>query len=183
MWNTRQKMHLFLPERKAPLAGLSAAVLTLVLVLFPPLLNADTAIVTMDVGAESSSTAQLTITPTTINFPSANPGTIPNVPAMVNPVSVTANVQTDAASTAVLTVLAAGDLISGGDRIPISKITWTATGDGYIAGTMSKDTAATAGSWQGSGQYSGTFSFFLANSWSYATGSYTQNITYTLAVP
>ena len=91
--------------------------------------------------------------------------------------------KTGSASTATLTVLAAGDLTSGTDTIAISNVTWTATGAGFVAGTMNKTTAQSAGSWTGSGNRSGTFSYFLANSWSYPTGSYTATTTYTLTAP
>jgi hypothetical protein len=82
-----------------------------------------------------------------------------------------------------LTCLASGDLISGINTIAISNITWTATGAGYVAGTMNRTTAQTAGSWTGSGQRTGTFSYFLVNSWSYAIGNYSTSINYTLTAP
>jgi hypothetical protein len=74
-------------------------------------------------------------------------------------------------------------LISGGDTILIGNVTWTATGTGFVPGTMSRTSAQSAGSWTGSGSRSGTFSYFLANSWDYATGSYSASSTYTLTAP
>jgi hypothetical protein len=44
-------------------------------------------------------------------------------------------------------------------------------------------TPQSAGSWTGSGQQNGTFSYFLANSWNYAAGNYTQTVVYTLTAP
>ena len=35
----------------------------------------------------------------------------------------------------------------------------------------------------GSGQYAGTYSYFLANSWTYVPGAYTQTVVYTLTAP
>lgn len=163
--------------------ALAIAAMALISFGFPLFLYAGASIVTLDVEAESESTAQLTITPAAIHFPNANPNTVPAVPALENPVSVTANAQVDVAATATLTVIALGDLISGSDTISSDKISWTASGDGFIAGTMSKDAPVTAGSWVGPGDHSGTFSYFLANSWSYATGNYTQTVTYTLIAP
>jgi hypothetical protein len=61
-------------------------------------------------------------------------------------------------------------------------MTWTATGTGYVAGTMNT-TAQPAGSWTGPGQRIGTFSYFLANSWSYTVGNYSTSINYTLTAP
>ena len=137
----------------------------------------------IDASAQISSAAQLTITPSAINFRDADPNALPSIPANENPVSVTAYAQTTGNKTVTLTVLAAGDLISGNDRILIDNVTWTATGSGFSGGTMSKTSPQNAGSWQRSGTRMGTFSFFLRNSWSYATGHYAQTVTYTLTSP
>ena len=133
--------------------------------------------------APLASSAQLSITPSSLNFPNADPDTVPSIPANENPVTVTANAQTSGNKTVTLSVIAHGDLISGSNTIPIGNVTWTATGSGFQAGTMSKTTPQTAGSWRRSGNRTGTFSFFLKNSWSYATGNYTQTVTYTLTAP
>ena len=52
-----------------------------------------------------------------------------------------------------------------------------------MAGTMNKTTAQSAGSWTGSGNNAGTFTYALVNSWSYATGTYAATATYTLSAP
>jgi hypothetical protein len=39
------------------------------------------------------------------------------------------------------------------------------------------------GAWTGSGNQTGTQTYSLANSWTYATGTYTAALTYTLTVP
>jgi len=137
----------------------------------------------LTVNAAVSARAKLTLDPTTINFPDSDPDTVPSISATENPVDVTAKVRTGAASNATLTCLAGGDLVSGGDTIAISTVTWTATGAGFVAGTMSRLAAQSAGSWTGSGNYSGTFSYALANSWDYEIGNYTATVTYTLTAP
>lgn len=137
----------------------------------------------LTINAIVSPRAKLTLGVAAINFPDADPSTTPSVAATENPVSVDSQVRTGAASTATLTVLAASDLTSGANTIAITNVTWTATGAGYVAGTMSTSAAQTVGSWTGSGDRSGTLSFFLTNSWSYATGSYTANSTFTLTAP
>jgi len=140
-----------------------------------------TAMVT--VAAPLASSAQLTISPNVINFPDANPDTVPTIAATQNPVSVTANAQTGGGRTVTLGVLAQGDLVSGGNTIAINNVTWTATGSGFRNGTMNKTTSQLAGQWTGPGSRTGTFSYSLKNSWSYATGSYTQTVIYTLIAP
>lgn len=136
--------------------------------------------VNMAIGAR----AKLTLGVNTINFPNADPDTVPSILATPNSVSVTASVRTGASSIATLTHRASGNLSAGpGITIPIGNVSWTVTGTGYLAGTMSSSSNVSAGSWTGSGSYAGTFSYFLVNSWSYTTGTYTASTTYTLTAP
>jgi hypothetical protein len=118
-----------------------------------------------------------------MSFPDADPDSVPSNPSNVNPISVTSSARTGSSQTVGLTCLASGDFISGTITISIGNMTWTATGTGYVPGTMDRTTAQTAGSWTGSGQRIGTFSYFLANSWSYTVGSYSTSIGYTLTAP
>jgi hypothetical protein len=56
-----------------------------------------------------------------------------------------------------------------------------ASGAGFSNGTLSAATAQIVGAWTGSGERSGTQTFFFKNLWSYATGTYTLTMTYTLS--
>ncbi len=159
------------------------AVITLTISALSLPVNGGSGTVTTNADADIPSSAQLTISPSSINFRNANPGAVLTIPANENPVSVTANAQIGEQSLATLTVLAIGDLISGSDGIPIENVTWTATGSGFVPGTMNKNSPVSAGSWQGPGEHIGTFSFFMGNSWSYSTGNYSQTVTYTLTAP
>ena len=140
-------------------------------------------VVVVDLAAPVSPGIQLTISPQTINFPNADPDTTPSIGAVENPVQVEADANAGKTKTVLLTVQAQGDLVSGGDAIPISNVRWTATGTGYVAGIMSNTTAVTAGTWVGPGTHRGTFSFFLTNSWQYNRGNYQASVIYTLSVP
>ncbi len=125
------------------------------------------------------------LNPTAISFANANPDAVPSIPAN-SPVAVTAYVTTKSYNTATLTALAQGDLISGSNSIAISNVTWTASGSGFSGGTMSKSAPQSVAQWQGSSPpsgYQGILSFSLRNSWSYATGNYTQRVTFTLTAP
>ena len=124
-----------------------------------------------------SAMAKLTLSSATVTFPNADPDTSPSIAAAEGPVTITAKGKTSNGATIALTLLAADDLRSGSDRIPISNVTWTASGAGFAAGTMSKVAAQTVGSWTNSGNRTGTQRFALANSWSYAAGSYTTTAT------
>jgi hypothetical protein len=137
---------------------------------------------TLTINATVSAKAKLTLGEAAINFPDADPDSVPSIAATENPVSVTVKAQTGSASSVTLTAQANGDLDSGTDTIAITNVTWTATGAGFVGGTM--DTAAqSAGAWTGSGRRDGTFSYALANSWDYMPGSYSQTVVYTLTVP
>jgi hypothetical protein len=158
--------------------------MALVLLTLPgPSWGAGTVSSVVTLNAPMSASAQLTINPLTINFPNADPDAMPSIPANENPVQVTANVTTGNNKTVTLTALAQGDLVSGGDSIAISNVTWTASGGGFSGGTLSKRAAMPVGTWTGPGTYTGTLSFFLKNSWSYASGNYTQRVTFTLTAP
>ncbi len=134
----------------------------------------------LTINASVLSRAELTLSPTTINFPDANPTTTPSI-AADSPVAVNARVRTTGTPT--LRVLANADLTSGPDTIGADQVTWTA-GAPFIAGTMNIVTPQDAATFvAGSGQYSGTYTFALANSWSYAVGAYTTTATYTLTAP
>ena len=107
------------------------------------------------------------------------------IAAKEGPITVRAFAVTKSGDTLELNVAAADDLSDGGsETIGIGAIKWTATGDGYAAGTMAK-TDVTAGSWTGSilHWHAGTFTFsFSRNYATQAPGSYSATATYTLSV-
>ena len=145
--------------------------------------NAFAATQTLTVNASVASRAELTIAPNSISFADSSPTTSPTINAN-STVAVTANVRTASNSKATLVAAVSGDLTSGSDTVPISNISWTASGTPFIAGTLNKTTAQSAASFSnGSGSYSGTYSFTMVNSWSYNTGSYAATVTYTLTAP
>ncbi|MBT0653281.1 hypothetical protein [Geomobilimonas luticola] len=128
--------------------------------------------------------ATLNLTPATINFPDGDPTSLPSVAATENPVVVTAKIRKDPSAALLATLVCqGGPLVSGGDQIPSSGITWTATGTGFTGGTLSSATPQQVGNWTTSGTYIGNLNFRLANLWTYAIGSYTGSITYTLTAP
>jgi hypothetical protein len=137
---------------------------------------------TLTVNAQVLAKAKLTLSVAAINFSDADPDVTPAVAATENPVSVTVKAHTGSGSTVTLTVKADGDLQATGGTIPITNVSWTASGAGFVGGTMDT-TAVAAGSWTGPGQYSGQFRFFLANNWSYQPGNYSQTVVYTLTAP
>lgn len=127
---------------------------------------------------------QLSVSPRTITFASANPDTSPTVTAA--PISVTVRVKGPKLLQWHLSVLADGDLVSGPSTIPISNVTWTATqAPPFQNGTLSRTTAQTLAGGTGTlnpGKTS-TMTFSLVNSWLYDAGTYTQTLTFTLSSP
>jgi len=140
------------------------------------------------INAEVANRAKLTLGVAEIHFPAADPDATPSIEATENApsgVSVEVKAHTGSGSTVDLTVTALGDLDNGTDTIDIGNVTWTAFGDaGFTPAGGAMSLGGTAvGSWTGSGNRSGSFLYFLANSWDYAVGNYTATVTYTLTAP
>lgn len=128
--------------------------------------------------------AKLSITPATINFADFDPTSMPLVSASENPVQVTVKIRKDPSAALLATLVCqGGPLVSGGDTILSSSISWTAAGTGLVAGTLSSSTPQAVGNWTASGNYTGTLNFSLANLWTYSIGTYTGSILYTLTAP
>jgi hypothetical protein len=136
----------------------------------------------LTVNATVTGTGKLTISPTTINFGNADPDTVPSIPAD-STVSVNAKARTASGSAVTLTHKANDDLKDGTKTIAITNVSWTAVGSGYVAGTMDKGADQAVGSWSGPGNYGGTLTYSMANSWSYEPGSYSATTVFTLTVP
>ena len=138
----------------------------------------------LTIGATVSNTGKLTISPSTISFPDADPDTVGFIAPSEGPVTVDAKAKTSGGGGITLDVLANGDLTTGSDIIAISNIAWTSGSPDYNGtGTMNKTTAQPVGSWSNSGWHQGVLNFRLANSWSYAVGSYSASATFTLTYP
>jgi hypothetical protein len=142
--------------------------------------------------AQQQATANVTATATVaakarldvtgaVAFGDADPETVLFIDA--SPIDVTVKARTAPSETVTLTVEADGDFENADLQvIPIANLTWLAGGTGFIAGTAST-AAVSVGSWTGPGTRNGTQTYRLANSWAYATGSYSVQLTYTLTVP
>jgi hypothetical protein len=167
----------------ASLAAVAAALGAAALLAAPSAAQAATATQNLTINATVAARATLTLGAGTINFPDSDPDTVPSIAAAENPVSVTARIRTGSGNTPTLTVAASGPLTSGGDTIAISNVTWTAAAAPFIGGTMNTVAQSAATFAAGSGTYTSSFSFFLANSWAYNLGAYTASATYTLTAP
>jgi hypothetical protein len=135
-------------------------------------------------GNASAQIVQLTISPQTIAFPSADPDTTPVLTAP--PLTVTYRVYVSFGSEWRITALASDDFRNGSSVIPASAVTWTASPTPpFRAGTLSSSLAQTLASGTGDVFYhaDSTISFSMPNAWSYDVGTYTTTITFTISCP
>ena len=166
--------------KKAVWSGFLAA--TAVLMMSTPLFaqanDAAAIAVTVNVNAR----AKLTLGTAAITWADADPDVVATLSS--GAVSVDVKARTSGGSTVALTVLASDDLKSGTDVITINNLTWSGAGANFAAtGTSNKTTAQSVASFINSGNRSGFQTYSLPNSWSYATGSYTATLNYTLVAP
>jgi hypothetical protein len=161
----------------------SLTAVLLVLVVIAPVIRAANLTRAATATATITALAKLTLSSSTLAFASADPDTVPSVPASGGPLLITAKARTNPGGSVQLLVQAGSDLRSGMDVIPISQLSWTASGAGFVAGTMSATTGRTVASWVSSGSWTGSQSYALVNSWGYTTGNYSTTLTYTLTAP
>ena len=167
----------------SPRARPAAALAAMAVILAAPCLVAASVTRNATMTATINAIAKLTLSRATLSFPNADPDTTPAIAASGGPLTLTAKARTAVGSTVTLSVEASGDLQSGLDTISISRISWTATGPGFVDGTLSATGARAVGTWVSSGSWIGTQSYALSNSWNYAPGTYSATLTYTLTAP
>jgi len=138
---------------------------------------------TATLSATISPQASLTLSTASLVFPDADPDVLNQVPAAGGAVTISAKARATEGQAIVLTVLASSDLRSGLDVIPASNVTWTASGAGFVPGTLSATVPAQVATWTGSGVRSGSQQYFFRNVWTHPTGTYTATLVYTLSAP
>lgn len=147
----------------------------------PPTTGPQSATATLSVNL--GSLARVAFTSTSIAFPNADPDTVPKIAGTPASIAITAKARTTRNSLVTLTVQSTDDLRSGVTVLPASLITWTVTGTGFVAGTLSRSSAQLVGSWTGSGVRAGSQSFFFENGWTHPPGTYTITLVYTISAP
>lgn len=135
-------------------------------------------------GPAGAQSVELSISPTSVTFPSADPDITPVVSAPA--LFATYRIRGAGTQAWRLTVLANGDLIAGPSTVDISNVSWTATPSppfqgGWLSKTVEQLVAAGTGNVPQPS--TGWIVFQLANSWTYTAGTYTQTLTFTLSVP
>ena len=138
---------------------------------------------TATLSANVSTIAKLNLSTASASFPDADPDAVPQVPTAGGPILITAKSRANPGVLVVLTLQAADDLRSGVNVIPASNITWTASGNGFVGGTLSKVAPVTVATWTGSGVRTGSQQLYFRNLWTHPTGTYTVSLLYTLSAP
>ena len=139
--------------------------------------------VSATISSNVTSLARISLSSNSLAFPDADPETVPQVPSSTGPLSITARARAPRNGLVTLTVQVSDDLRYGVSVLPASLITWTATGPGFVNGTLSRSTQQLVGSWTGSGVRIGTQDYRFQNSWYHAPGTYTVTLVYTLTSP
>ena len=136
---------------------------------------------TATLNASVSGLARLSLSSGSMTFADADPDAVPFVPASPPALSITAKARATEGGEVTLTVLATDDLRSGVDTIPASAISWTASGPGFVPGTLSSTAEQLVASWPGSGVRTGSQSFRFQNLWTHPIGTYTLTMVFTLS--
>lgn len=134
--------------------------------------------------AQPGARLELSISPTVITFPPADPDIEPMIPSV--PITVSYRIRQAQGANWQLTVLASGNLMSGGSMVDITNVTWIATPappfrNGTLNHTVAQVLAAGVGNVTPTA--TGSITLRLKNSWTYDTGTYTQTIVFTLSSP
>jgi hypothetical protein len=159
------------------------ALVALAVILASPARDASAQSRTATLNVSINGLARMSLSSTGVSFPDSNPDLVPQVPGATGPLVITVKARATLNATVRLSVLASDDLRSGVRTIPASNITWTATGAGFVPGTLNRTTPQTVGTWIGSGARTGSQSLFFRNVWTHPTGIYTLTMTYTLSSP
>jgi hypothetical protein len=138
---------------------------------------------TATLSADVGGLAKLNLSSMSVSFPDADPDAVPQIPTSGGPIVITAKSRALPGMQVVLTLQAADDLRSGVNVISAANITWSATGAGFTAGTLSTAAPVTLATWTGSGVRSGSQQLYFRNLWTHPTGTYTLSLLYTLSAP
>ena len=163
----------------------SGALAAAAVVVFAASADAQTTLATQNVNATVTvgNQARLTVTGGPVTFADSDPDTVNPIPAGA-PVSVTARARVAPTQQLDVTVSAATAFFDPGtDTIPVTGLLWTAGGAPSFANGAMATTETSLATWTGPGNQAGTQSYTLANAWTYAPGTWTVVLRYTLSTP
>ena len=131
------------------------------------------------INARVESRCKIEISSTSVSFTRVNPDVERLIAQNEAPVEITVKATPGRGERVNLRIQAEGDLIdhSTGQKIDIENISWTASGQGFRDGILSKSSAQMLGRWNNSGVWEGTVTFYLLNRMDYAPGTYQVEVT------
>jgi hypothetical protein len=163
----------------------SGALAAAAVVVFAASADAQTTLATQNVNATVTvgNQARITVTGGPVLFADSDPDLVNPIPAGA-PVSVTARARVAPTQQLNVTVSANNAFFDAGtDTIPVTGLLWTVGGaPSFLAGAMAT-TETNVAQWTGPANQAGTQAYTLANSWSYAPGTWTVILRYTLSTP
>jgi hypothetical protein len=146
--------------------------------------SAQTTLATANITATATvgNQARLTLGGGPVNFPDTDP----DLSSTITAAAVTIQARARVAPTTVvnLTVLAGASHFDPlTSTIPVGNLSWTVSGAPFVAGAVSSTTQQSVGQWTGPSTNNGSQTYTLQNLWSYAPGTYSLTLTYTLSTP
>ena len=126
--------------------------------------------------------ARLTLGGGPVNFADNDPDLVTSITAAA--VTIQARARVAPTTVVNLTVLAgATHFDPATSTIPVGNLSWSVSGAPFTAGTVSSSTQQSLGQWTGPATHNGSQTYALQNLWSYAPGTYSLTLTYTLSTP
>ncbi len=137
----------------------------------------------MRINASVETRCKIELSTNTVSFTRFGPPAGAPVPQNEPPVTVTVKTTTRPSARIHARIVVTGDLTDSktGMTIPAESIRWSATGNGFLSGRLSKANPQQIGNWNKSGTYQGTLTFTFQDDPSYSPGTYILVVTVTVS--
>ena len=137
----------------------------------------------MRINTSIETRCKIELSATTVSFTRFGPPAGAPIPQNEPPVTVIVKTTTRPSTKIYARIVVTGDLTDSktGMTIPAQSINWTASGSGFLSGSLSKANPQQIGSWNRSGTYQGTLTFTFQDNTSYSPGTYTLVVTVTVS--
>ena len=134
------------------------------------------------INAAVDSRCKIEVSTSSVSFTRLNPDEQRVIEQNEVPVEITIKTTTRRGRRVYLRITAVGDLVDErtGQKIDVQNISWEATGSGFRKGKLRSFIPQMIGSWNRSGNWNGTITFFLENRQDYVPGVY--HLTVSLSV-
>jgi hypothetical protein len=133
----------------------------------------------MRINATVETRCKIELSTNMVSFTRFGPSTGAPIPQNEPPVTVIVKTTTRPSEKIYARIVTSGDLTEAktGGTIPAESISWTASGGGFVSGSLSKANPREIGNWKKSGTYRGTLTFNFRDDPSFSPGTYTLVVT------